>query len=39
MGYIAWKQKPDSRTKKFRSNVYQLFPKSVDFKARNRVGK
>ncbi len=39
MGYIARKQKTDTKTKKFRSNVYQLFPKSVDFKARNRIGK
>lgn len=39
MGYIARKQKTDRKTKKFRSNVYQLFPKSVDYVARNRVGK
>ena len=39
MGYIARRQKADAQTKKFKSNVYQLFPKSVDFKARNRVGK
>ena len=39
MGYIARKQKTDAKTKKFRSNVYQLFPKSVNYKARNRVGK
>jgi hypothetical protein len=39
MGYIARRQKTDAQTKKFRSNVYQLFPKSVDFKAKNRVGK
>jgi DNA-binding IclR family transcriptional regulator len=39
MGYIARQQKTDTRTKKFRSNVYQLFPKSVDFKAKNRIGK
>jgi hypothetical protein len=28
-GYIARKQKTDKATKKFKSNVYQLFPKSV----------
>ena len=39
MGYIARKQKTDAKTKKFRSNVYQLFPKSVNFKAKTRVGK
>jgi hypothetical protein len=39
MGYLARKQKTDSQTRKFKSNVYQLFPKAVDFKARNRVGK
>lgn len=39
MGYIARKQKTDSQTKKFKSNVYQLFPKSVDFKAKYRVEK
>lgn len=39
MGYIARKQKTDIKTKKFRSNVYQLFPKSVNYKARSRVGK
>ena len=39
MGYIARRQKTDTQTRKFKSNVYQLFPKSVDFKARNRVGK
>ena len=39
MGYIARRQKTDRQTKKFNSNVYQLFPKSVDFKAKNRVGK
>ena len=39
MGYIARRQKVDTKTRKFKSNVYQLFPKSVNFKARNRVGK
>ena len=39
MGYIGRRQKTDTQTRKFKSNVYQLFPKSVDFKARNRVGK
>lgn len=39
MGYIARRQKTDSKTRKFRSNLYQLFPKSVNFEARNRVGK
>jgi hypothetical protein len=39
MGYIARRQKTDAQTQKFKSNLYQLFPKSVDFKARNRVGK
>ncbi len=39
MGYIARRQKTDPKTRKFKSNVYQLFPKSVDFEARNRVGK
>ena len=28
-GYIARKQKTDSATRKFKSNVYQLFPKAV----------
>jgi len=39
MGYIARRQKTDTQTKKFKSNVYQLFPKSVDFEAKSRVGK
>lgn len=39
MGYIARRQKTDPKTRKFKSNVYQLFPKSVDFEARSRVGK
>lgn len=39
MGYIARRQKTDPRTRKFKSNIYQLFPKSVDFEAKNRVGK
>ena len=37
MGYVARRQKNDTKTRKFKSNVYQLFPKSVGFKARNRV--
>lgn len=37
MGYIARRQKTDPKTRKFKSNVYQLFPKSVDFEAKNRV--
>ena len=36
MGYISRVQKTDTVTGKFRSNVYQLFPKSRRFKARNR---
>ena len=39
MGYIARRQKVDAKTRKFRSNIYQLFPKSVSYEARNRVGK
>lgn len=39
MGYIARKQTLDGTTKKFQSNVYQLFPKSVNFEAKRRVGK
>src|SRR5439155_1134051 len=31
MGYIARKQSADRASGKFRSNVYQLFPKSVNF--------
>ena len=38
MGYIARRQKTDAETKKFTSNIYQLFPKSVDYKAKSRVG-
>jgi len=34
MGYIARRQKTDTETKQFKSNVYQLFPKSVKFKAK-----
>lgn len=30
-GYIARKQKTDSSTKKFKSNLYQLFPKARKF--------
>lgn len=33
-GYIARKQKTDKATRKFRSNVYQLFPKAVKIEAR-----
>lgn len=33
-GYIARKQKTDTATRKFKSNVYQLFPKAVKFEAR-----
>jgi DNA-binding MarR family transcriptional regulator len=39
MGYIARRQKTDTATKKFKSNIYQLFPKSINFEAKNRVGK
>jgi hypothetical protein len=39
MGYIARRQGKEAQTRKFKSNLYQLFPKSVDFKARSRVGK
>ena len=38
-GYVARKQTIDGKLKKFQSNVYQLFPKSVNFKAKSRVGK
>jgi hypothetical protein len=38
-GYIARKQTVDGRLKKFQSNIYQLFPKSVNFEAKSRVGK
>ena len=37
MGFISRVQKTDRKTGKFRSNVYQLFPKSRRFKAGNRV--
>ena len=37
-GYVARAQAKDTRLKKFQSNVYQLFPKSVDFDAKRRVG-
>ena len=36
MGFISRVQKTDSETGKFRSNVYQLFPKSRKFKAKDR---
>jgi len=39
MGYIARRQGKAAQTREFKSNQYQLFPKSVDFRARNRVGK
>jgi hypothetical protein len=32
-GYIARKQKTDRETRKFKSNVYQLFPKAVKYEA------
>ena len=32
MGYIARKQKTDPETKQFKSNIYQLFPKSVNYR-------
>ena len=35
MGFISRVQKTDQETGKFRSNVYQLFPKSRRFKARD----
>ena len=38
MGYISRVQKTDGETGKFKSNVYQLFPKSRRFKAKNRDG-
>ena len=34
MGYIARRQKTDPETKRFKSNVYQLFPKSVNYRLR-----
>lgn len=37
MGFISRVQKTDRETGKFRSNVYQLFPKSRVFKAKDRV--
>ncbi len=33
-GYIARKQKTDASTKKFKSNVYQLFPKALKIEAK-----
>ena len=33
-GYIARKQKTDAATRKFKSNVYQLFPKAAKFEAK-----
>lgn len=35
MGFISRVQKTDTQTGKFGSNVYQLFPKSRRFKAKN----
>ncbi len=32
-GYIARKQKTDAKTRKFKSNVYQLFPKARKYEA------
>ena len=37
MGFISRVQNKDRTTGKFRSNVYQLFPKSRRFKAENRA--
>jgi len=37
MGYIARRQEKDEKTRRFRSNVYQLFPKSVNLKDKSRV--
>ena len=37
MGYISRVQTADRKTGKFRSNVYQLFPKSRKHKVGNRV--
>ena len=37
MGFITRVQKTDKETGKFRSNVYQLFPKSRRFEAKDRV--
>lgn len=37
MGFISRVQKQDEETGKFRSNVYQLFPKSRRYKAEDRV--
>lgn len=37
MGFISRVQKTDRETGKFGSNVYQLFPKSRVFKAKDRV--
>lgn len=38
MGYLSRVQKTDGETGKFKSNVYQLFPKSRRFKAKTRDG-
>ncbi len=35
MGYIARKQKTDVSSKQFRSNIYQLFPKSVNYRLKH----
>ena len=37
MGFISRVQKTDKETGKFRSNVYQLFPKSRVFKAKTPI--
>jgi DNA-binding MarR family transcriptional regulator len=37
MGFISRVQKQDEETGKFRSNVYQLFPNSRRYKAKDRV--
>ncbi len=34
-GYIARRQKTDAKTRKFKSNVYQLFPKARKFEAKS----
>jgi DNA-binding MarR family transcriptional regulator len=36
-GYIARQQEKDKKTRRFRSNVYQLFPKSTNLRVKSRV--
>ena len=36
MGYISKARKRDSKTRKFRSNIYRIFPKSWVAKPKNR---